>query len=355
MEDNDDEQEGEEVELEDKEVEEVQNVSVIVKDKPSELAHVVNKKGSKSSKASKGSVGKYPWTTILWTTGDKPKMKVQHHLIRHVCHTAIEAAELTLATMDAWPECGQREDFRQKALIQACQALVKDEPRIKDIGMEIENSESKFGMFLGNWVVDRLSHHRSAIYSASLHHIAGFRLGEDEPCVHRVEQLRVADMYIYPGEWAADERNSNKEKWVHEANKIYQNKAIKKIIRRALFRTPGAFGQKHKDHFKSSHPVKENPELPMSIIALAATGLYTALVAWETGDFVTEKFEGERFRGTYDCHIEYLESIQTDNIHAYHKIASDLYNFVTQNLSGTGPRHHVGNALAVADFSGYDE
>ncbi|KAJ3552239.1 hypothetical protein NP233_g12928 [Leucocoprinus birnbaumii] len=320
--------------------------SAIVKDKPSKASRIVKKKGS---------VGKFPWTTIKWTTGDKPKMKVQHHLIRRVCHTAIEAAELTMATVDAWPECGQREDYRQQVLIEACRDLVKDEPKIRDIRVEIENSESKFCMFLGNWVVDRLSHHRSAMYSAGLHHIAGFRLGEDESCVHRVEQLRVADMYIYPGEWGPDERNPNKEKWIHEANKIYQNKAIQKIIRRAFFRTPGAFGQKYKHHFKSSHPVKEQPEVPMSIIALAATGLYAGLVSWETGDFITEKFEGERFKSTYDRHIEYLQSIQADNVNAYHKIASDLYNFVTQNLSGTGPRHHVGNALAVADFSGYDQ
>ncbi|KAJ3557173.1 hypothetical protein NP233_g11809 [Leucocoprinus birnbaumii] len=141
--------------------------------------------------------------------------------------------------------------------------------------------------------------------------------------------------------------------WQHDKTKIYQGPELLRTLQQAFFATNTAFGYKFEEHYKSTHPDRSEAELPMSLIALAATGVYAALSARESGQRVKQTFDGDKNKAAYDRHIEYLKSIHHDNIGAYHKITSDLLKAVMTHGSNTSDSAPVGNALAVMDLSGY--
>jgi len=92
------------------------------------------------------------WTRLISRNGKKPILTIQHDLIQQVCHIAIQIAEQNMAITDAWPECGHREYFRHKTLLQACEKLLVSDSRVHDIVAKIKDENSKFEMIIGNWV-----------------------------------------------------------------------------------------------------------------------------------------------------------------------------------------------------------
>ena len=85
------------------------------------------------------------------------------------------------------------------------------------------------------------------------------------------------------------------------------------------------------------------PELPMSLVALACTGVcailcavfvlfhyimpcsYAALDEWKTSSKVISKFEGNVFASIYKAFWRNLEGIKIQNPKAYHAIMAELY------------------------------
>ena len=61
--------------------------------------------------------------------------------------------------------------------------------------------------------------------------------------------------------------------WVIKPKEVYLNPGLIEVLRSAFFSTSTAFGHKYKAHYKSSHPTRLEPELTMSLVALAATGV----------------------------------------------------------------------------------
>ena len=54
---------------------------------------------------------------------------------------------------------------------------------------------------------------------------------------------------------------------------MYQNAAIICVLRLAYFGSFTAMGHKFKEHYVSSHPDEDEPELPIPLVALVATGV----------------------------------------------------------------------------------
>jgi Domain of unknown function (DUF6532) len=56
---------------------------------------------------------------------------------------------------------------------------------------------------------------------------------------------------------------------------IYQNPGLIDLIRMVFFNGPTAFGFKFREYYASTHlnPVRKEPELTMSIVALGATAV----------------------------------------------------------------------------------
>jgi hypothetical protein len=54
---------------------------------------------------------------------------------------------------------------------------------------------------------------------------------------------------------------------------IYLNPGLIDLIKIAFFNGPTAFGFKFREFYVSTHPVRKEPELTMSIVALGATAV----------------------------------------------------------------------------------
>ncbi|KAJ3571447.1 hypothetical protein NP233_g3751 [Leucocoprinus birnbaumii] len=303
----------------------VQDEAVIVRDKPSHKAALNT---TKKNRVISTSTKKPRWATIKpGRDGKKPNKGV---------------VEMTAATVNAWPEVipGGRE-------------------KVYDIIDEIGDGDSKFSQVVGNWVVDCLCSIRGDLADLALDHVAIFQLGVKDVCKHHVEQLKIADIYIYPGKWERDAQNPDKVGTISDSDAVDLPSHPKLITGDLVMQLEQDIPERSadgphpgRDSSAPKHPSEE--ELPMCMIALAATALYAALVAWESGKCQAQKFEADQFKSTYDHHIDYLKAMKRENLNAYHKITSNLLEYATNGAPKKGPRHHIGNALAVADFSGYD-
>jgi Domain of unknown function (DUF6532) len=136
---------------------------------------------------------------------------------------------------------------------------------------------------------------------------------------------------------------------------IYLNPGLIELIKTAFFNGPTAFGFKFREYYASTHPIRKEPELTMSIVALGATAVrsfftkklmiitdlekfFAVLWEWREGKRVKlnsegqkskgEKFEGDNFKKVYDRHMEVLVSLKT-RINTYHQVMSTLYSKVT--------------------------
>ncbi|KAJ3567979.1 hypothetical protein NP233_g6015 [Leucocoprinus birnbaumii] len=268
-----------------------------------------------------------PWVTARNFPGKKPTLQAQHPLLICICHIAIQRAEWTMVTSDAWLECKQhgRGDYHRDILISAAEKVARTDSRALDVIVELQDYASKFAMTIGNMVVDHLSIHRNPAQKFAIDHIAAFQLGVEDQCTEHVKALKVADKYIYPGTWGVEAGQT----WTLDTNTATLT-------------------------YKSSHPRRPEPEMSMTLITLAATGIYSAISSWESGKRVKESFDADCNKPTYDRHIEYLWGMQRDNIGTYHKIMSELFNFATksQARSIAAP---VGSALAIADLADYSD
>ncbi|KAJ3560999.1 hypothetical protein NP233_g10472 [Leucocoprinus birnbaumii] len=242
--------------------------AIQVKDKPNVNKNAIDAKAKPTQKTTK-----CPWTVIRHGPNGRANLSNQHDLIIMVCHTTITAVELTLATVDAWPDGACRPEYHKELLLDTCEELKTEDLRTLDICDKILRPGSRSAMTAGNWVVNCLSRIHSDIPDKALKKITIFQLGVGEACIQQVEVLKHADIYIYPGQWGPDDKDPTKETWRYNPAKIYQNPAFIKLIQGAFFDTKTAFGYQYMRYFMSSLPNKTDKELSMALLALVATAV----------------------------------------------------------------------------------
>ncbi|KAE9397783.1 hypothetical protein BT96DRAFT_61406 [Gymnopus androsaceus JB14] len=72
------------------------------------------------------------------------------------------------------------------------------------------------------------------------------------------------------------------------------------------------------------------PELPMSMLALAAAAVHFCLWEWSSGSHSIVDFKGDKARPEYKKHVDYLLKIQADNAVSYHVMMVELLNRATE-------------------------
>ncbi|KAF8176926.1 hypothetical protein BJ912DRAFT_1024284 [Pholiota molesta] len=281
----------------------------------------------------------------------------QNVYVRAVCHKAIKIVEKVLVFEQAWPELHRAAEYRVEILTQAAKELEKSGTQYRDIRKRVKKDDD-YAKTVGKWVIDRLPQHRGPIRLTALDQIqAVFQLGVDDVCAKRVNALLATDTYVYPGNWGLDNRGN--PKWIVRGNQIYLNSTIIYILRSTFFSSTGALGFRYKDLYKSSHPDRPESELPIPLVALAATGIHAALDTWKDGNYVkkkTDKFDGETYKTIFNRHVSYLQGLKTKNINAYHSIMAELHEKVVGN-AGQGEQVEQApgeGALSVLDLSGFD-
>ncbi|KAF8240415.1 hypothetical protein L208DRAFT_1374300 [Tricholoma matsutake] len=73
---------------------------------------------------------------------------------------------------------------------------------------------------------------------------------------------------------------------------------------------------------------KGEPELPIAMVALGATGVYAVLSEWKSGSRISVKFKGNIFGSIYKILLQTLERIKTQKPKVFHAIMLKLYSLV---------------------------
>ncbi|KJA23034.1 hypothetical protein HYPSUDRAFT_138140, partial [Hypholoma sublateritium FD-334 SS-4] len=251
-------------------------------------------------------------------------------LIRALCRDAIHILELTLVTQEAWPELHRAAEYRVEVFSQAAKVLQKTDARYRDFRKRIVKDE-EYASSVGAWIADRLPLARGPARVHALNEIAVFQLGIGPACVMRVKALFSHKTYVYPGHW--DTNAKGETVWVVKGKEMYQNPAITCVLRSVYFGSFSALGYKFKEFYISSHPDESDPELTIPLVALAATGVHTALDSWKTGrynkhDTKLNKFSGDMFKTIYQHHIKHLEDLKENHLAYFHRTMSQIYTAV---------------------------
>ncbi|KJA15787.1 hypothetical protein HYPSUDRAFT_58624 [Hypholoma sublateritium FD-334 SS-4] len=256
-----------------------------------------------------------------------------------LCHDAIKIVHTTLVTTHAWPELRvtHLSEYSRDVLLKAAKALQKNEHKYADIRARLKKDE-KFTMILGRLVIDRLASIHGPARLRGIDHIAIFQLGVGDLCVERVQVLAASGTYQF---------------WIIRAKEPYLNPGLIEVLRTTFFATSTSFGYKYQIHYKSSHPTRLEPELTAPLVALAATGLYAGLHAWQSGRKVDSDFDGDIFKPIFDHHLEEINNLKADNPIAYHVLMNMLYSKVIEQQTTADIGKKQRSALAVADLSAF--
>ncbi|KAJ3524938.1 hypothetical protein NMY22_g10788 [Coprinellus aureogranulatus] len=263
-----------------------------------------------------------PWpehATLVYGNGTEVPLRRQHLLIRRVARTAIETVTKTLVLERAWEEdVSERDGYGAKVLKDACRALVAKYPDVGDIYKRLKEDEV-FTAHFKSIPVDRLSSLRAPAKNEADVFISYFKLGLGDECKARVEALFVKHIYVFPGHW----EGPGSLTWAPDLKKAYGNPVLAHILKAGFFRTPTSTGSAHAGSFPE-HDGKR--EVPKSLLALAATGIYASLYQAQHGTGAKkERFHGNSFATTYNAHLQTLEKMEQKTPSLFHRIMAGLY------------------------------
>ncbi|KAH9983620.1 hypothetical protein BJV74DRAFT_886681 [Russula compacta] len=93
------------------------------------------------------------------------------------------------------------------------------------------------------------------------------------------------------------------------------------------------FPKEHQHLFVSTHKSHPEPELPDSMIALAATAAYSALYKWHHGQCQQISFSQAAYEDVYQGHINTLQQFHKKHPNKCHQVLSTLYVAVMKSCA----------------------
>ncbi|KAJ3751261.1 hypothetical protein DFH05DRAFT_1519404 [Lentinula detonsa] len=293
-------------------------------------------------------------------------LRAQSPQIQQVLARAVTTSIGLFLIKDAYPDVAQREKFLHDALVSAATEI-----GLKKLAERLcDPNEHKWRKFLTDYVFNRVVHvrsdvkkHAESIILDSKYPITG-RLC-DVPCYISFITLKLRyifplkappspqfdEVVVTPAEGAettpiATKRvqrphipNYTNNESLQLQGGAYRHPAIITTLR-SMFSGPTSPGQLLKGAFSSSlnedqFPDSE-PEVPMSMVALAAAAVHFCLSEWTTGSLHSADFRGDKARPEYHKNIELLQKIQKDNPLRYHTLMSNLLTQAMEsNINGS--------------------
>ena len=170
---------------------------------------------------------------ILTPSGKDFSWLAQNSLIRAIIRKGIASFTDELVLCQAWPDAGIRSAYGRKLILGACDELVQDSPKIKDIKCRIKQDEDfadKLGELVSNsptfFHVSDMSypHMQTVSWLSTLRGPAKefgdgcvpyykLRLGKE--CIDRVESLSAKHTYVFPGTWGGNDGNVSFSTLIH--------------------------------------------------------------------------------------------------------------------------------------------
>ncbi|KAF9051912.1 hypothetical protein BJ165DRAFT_1524810 [Panaeolus papilionaceus] len=304
------------------------------------------------------------------------KLLNQNRYIISLVHLAIDMVLKTIHLENPWPEREKWAAYRLEILLKAARKLLKKEQEYSQIILRIQ-LDPTFCNKVGKWFMDRISHCRNGVIAAARHEICAYRLGKGDECIERVRLLMLDDAYCHPGGFATMGPEKRME-FISEStptkNLKFLNPVIIDTVIEAFFSKSTSSGWKYRDLYVTSlpdRPEHQRPEIPMSLLALAAAAVRTAI--WEMRDGVIpltakqvkqsgstdarvqDQFTGDAVFGVYQGHISHLKALQEKGKVSYHKLMAEIYERVkardTSGGSGLPDGKFTSAPLAGVDTS----
>ncbi|KAL0955350.1 hypothetical protein HGRIS_001599 [Hohenbuehelia grisea] len=129
---------------------------------------------------------------------------------------------------------------------------------------------------------------------------------------------------------------------VIKRNKPFKHPCIIKVITKTFFEGGrgghSSLADKHSKQFSSifeEGPKMDELELPIPIVALAATAVHCALLEWQTGEHNKLTFHGDTYQPIYERHVKVLEDVRNER-GKYHRLMADLYEMTSRSKKLAG-------------------
>ncbi|KAG2338132.1 hypothetical protein BDR05DRAFT_1004462 [Suillus weaverae] len=108
--------------------------------------------------------------------------------------------------------------------------------------------------------------------------------------------------------------------------KPYQGELLLFLIYRQLFHSSRSIAIKFTERFiEIANNKGQHPEVPIPLLALVATAVYTALLWKSQGSPSKFNFTGNLFSETYNYHVRFLEKLKKDAPAKFHCMMADIY------------------------------
>ncbi|KAG1810877.1 uncharacterized protein BJ212DRAFT_1484010 [Suillus subaureus] len=140
-------------------------------------------------------------------------------------------------------------------------------------------------------------------------------------------------------------------------NKPYQGELLIYLICNQLFLSSKAIGVKFVACFVEIAKNKaQHPEIPISLLVLVATVVYSTLLWKSLGSLGKFNFSGNQFSKTYNYHIKSLEQLKENAPGKFHHMMADIYEAVHKlsRISAAGG-HNKLDTLELLDLDGMEE
>ncbi|KAF9037046.1 hypothetical protein BJ165DRAFT_1532448 [Panaeolus papilionaceus] len=281
-------------------------------------------------------------------------LKQNRHILALV-HLAIDIVTKRIHLEHPWPEHKQYAAYRLEVLLKATKKLAKKDDSYTTI-LTRAKLDAKFTHRVGKWFTDRISNMRNHVMACARREICAYRLGKGEDCIKRVRLLMQDDAYCHPGGFVTMGPEKRLE-YISEStpakNMKFLNPAIVDTLIEAFFLNSTSSGWKYHDTYVMSLPDRPEypePEIPMCMLALAATAVRAAIWEMREGkvpipqkqakktasedEVVQDQFTAESAVGVYQGHIDHLEELKKKGKVTYHKLMAGIFKQAKARVKG---------------------
>ncbi|KAM6489610.1 hypothetical protein JOM56_014932 [Amanita muscaria] len=264
----------------------------------------------------------WPMYTNLVRGGqrDVAALNVQNWELKLIVRKAMDLVEERIRFENAFPPLVTRTVWNRAALVEAC-TFVAAMPQTSQVREKYEMFKERMridpqyiGEISKTLLDPRISILRGDTKTAAIHNSrAAYSL--QDGCGPRVQALLTNSRYIYPP--AANGVG-------FQFQRPFENSAIVGTLRDDLF-SGNTIVTKYAHRFQETDNEPDPKKLAPSMIALAATAVFSSLKEWESGHRTPTHFTANLFDSIYRTHMKHLETISALNESGYNVMIRRLF------------------------------
>ncbi|KAH9028796.1 hypothetical protein EDB84DRAFT_1562985 [Lactarius hengduanensis] len=285
-----------------------------------------------------------PWpanTELLFATGSiKIKLTLQYPLVRLVLQDAIEHMRAHLVLINAFPDPVAALAFARDSLMTA----VEDrQPDTRFLCQRFQDDVEYFTRLIPvprcriSWLRSEVKERCNVICVPEIYAIG------PQTEITRIIRGQLSNYnYTFPYAIIGIAPDG-----IPRRARPYRNPRIISVIQDLYFSGGGtSLATRFEDHF----PTHQAPngdmvqEVPISMVALVATGLYATLFEWRTGEQKSMEFSANTFLDVYLGHVNTLNHICENRAGVYHMMMADIFSLASTNAN------LAGNPIAELDL-----